>query len=401
MNDRPGAARVVLGATSSMSLAVLPTTLVAALAVQIRRDLDFGEVALGGTTAAFFGATALTSVLGGGVAERIGARRAMVLAAVGSAGSMLLAAALARSYGQLVALLVVAGVANGLAQPGGNLALVRGVRPDRQGSAFGIKQSAVPLAVLVSGATVPLLALRLGWRPALTVVALAGLLVVVVLARAGTPQARVEGGPDPRGARLPWPGLLLLAASCGLATSAALSLSTFAVDHAVGTGMAPASAGWLLSAGAVASILVRLVSGWSADRRWSTPLPTASVLLVAGAGGYAVLSAASDVPVLLVSAVVLAFAAGWGWPAVFALSVVRYAAQAPARATGVSQAGGALGGVLGPPAFGAVVAATTYPVAWGCAAAAALLAAAGMALAGRLHARRELTVGDAGLDRFG
>ena len=36
---------------------------------------------------------------------------------------------------------------------------------DRQGLAFGIKQSAIPAAVLISGLALPVLAIPLGWRP--------------------------------------------------------------------------------------------------------------------------------------------------------------------------------------------------------------------------------------------
>ena len=51
-----------------------------------------------------------------------------------------------------------------LAQPAANLLLARAVPADRQGLAFGIKQSAIPAAAMLGGLAVPSIALTWGWR---------------------------------------------------------------------------------------------------------------------------------------------------------------------------------------------------------------------------------------------
>ena len=62
-------------------------------------------------------------------------------------------------------LLALAGIANAVCQPAINLFMADQVALDRQGVAFGIKQSAIPAAVLVSGLALPPLAIPFGWRP--------------------------------------------------------------------------------------------------------------------------------------------------------------------------------------------------------------------------------------------
>ena len=77
----------------------------------------------------------------------------------------------------------MAGLANAVTQPAINLFMADQVPLARQGLAFGIKQAAIPAAVLVSGLTLPLLALPLGWRPTFAICAAGALVVAVVVRR--------------------------------------------------------------------------------------------------------------------------------------------------------------------------------------------------------------------------
>jgi cyanate permease len=63
-------------------------------------------------------------------------------------------------------------------------------------------------------------------------------------------------------------------------------------------------------------------------------------------------------------ATLLAFAAGWGWPGLFQLTVTRSNPEAPAAATGVTQTGAFVGSALGPLMFGWLVESTSYAAAW-------------------------------------
>jgi MFS family permease len=161
--DPRGLPAVLMVVTATM-LGVLPVFLLGGLAVQVRDDLNLTEAGLGIATATFFAASALFSLPGGRLSERIGGERGLLVGAAGSLAALLGVATLAQSLLGLVTSMVVGGIGNGVTQPSANLALARRVRPGRQGVAFGIKQSAIPGATLLGGLAVPIVALTVGWR---------------------------------------------------------------------------------------------------------------------------------------------------------------------------------------------------------------------------------------------
>ena len=75
-------------------------------------------------------------------------------------------------------------------------------------------------------------------------------------------------------------------------------------------------------------------------------------LLVAGAGGFALLAIGEPAP--FVVGVFVAFALGWGWPGLFNLAVVDLHREAPGAATGISQSGIYVGAAGGPALYGAL-----------------------------------------------
>ena len=86
-------------------------------------------------------------------------------------------------------------------------------------------------------------------------------------------------------------------------------------------------------------------------------------MLGAGAVGLFLLADAGD-DLRLVIAVAVAFAAGWGWNGLYNLAVVRHNENAPAAASGITQAGIYLGGVFGPLVFGLAAETWSYALAW-------------------------------------
>ena len=109
-----------------------------------------------------------------------------------------------------------------------------------------------------------------------------------------------------------------------------------------------------------------------------------SLLDAVGAGGA-----------MIVPGALLALGSGWAFTGLVNLEVVRSHRHAPAAATGVTQAGLYVGGMLGPLAFGAIAERVGFSAAW-TAAAASLGVAAVMTFVGRkvlahgLRARPEL-----------
>ena len=135
---------------------MLPGFLVGALALQIRGDLDASVEAVAAGVSVFFLAGAFGAGPGGRLSERTGALRAMTRQRAGDAVPACCSAGWSRARSSFCfACLVVAGLANAVAQPAINLFMADQVPPERQGLAFGIKQSAIPAAVLISGLALP------------------------------------------------------------------------------------------------------------------------------------------------------------------------------------------------------------------------------------------------------
>jgi predicted MFS family arabinose efflux permease len=365
---------------------VLPGFLVGALALQIRADLDVSVAAVASGVTVFFAAGALGAGPGGRLAERMGALRSILACVVGTAVCLLLAALAAQSLGVLLGLLAVAGAANAVTQPAINLFMADQVPLARQGLAFGIKQAAIPAAVLVSGLTLPLLALPLGWRPTFAICAAGVLAVAVVVWRTSTSFAPVpQRDPAPRPSR----ALVVTALGAALASAGPNSLGAYLVASAVDVGIAEGVAGLLAAAGSGSALLARVAYGERADRRRDYGYALVVALLVSGSLGFALL--ATGEAALFVVGVFGAFALGWGWPGLFNLAVVHLNREAPGAATGVTQTGIYVGAAAGPAAYGLVSEEYGYSTAWLVSGALCLLAAAAFWYAQRL-ARRQVAV---------
>jgi MFS family permease len=366
--------RPLLAALTSTTLASLPVFLLGSLAVLMTDELGFDEQGLGAAVAAFYGTSAILSIPGGRLAERVGARRLTLAANTMTALCMLAIAVFASTWTQLLLLLVLAGVSNGMTQPSINLGLARLIPYTRQGLAFGIKQAAIPLATLVGGLALPLVGLTLGWRWAFGLGV--PMLAVVVVALSGAGPSRAGSTPPPGGSYgdggAPRSSLWLLATAAGLGAGAANCLGAFLVASLVSGGAAEGAAGLMFAVGSAVGVSTRIGIGWHADIRGRGHLLVVAVLMVGGGAGYVALSMATSTLVVLLG-IVLAFSGGWGWAGLLTFAIVRHHQEAPAAATGVQQAGVFIGGVVGPLAFGAVVVRAGYVVAW--------LIAGGMSLA--------------------
>ena len=341
---------------------VVPAFLTGALGVQMADGLGFEAAGLGAAVATFFGGAAVSSALMGRLVERIGPARALRLGSLASGALMGVLATAVHGYGPLLAVLGAAGVVNAMIQPATNLLLARRVPSHRQGIAFAIKQSGMPLGTLVGGAAVPLVALTVGWRWAFAGGAALAAVAAATVPRPAPRTGASAGRDHPTGRPRPFGPLAVLAIAVGLGAAAASGVVAFLVSGAVDAGLSPGTAGWTLTLGSAIGIAMRLVQGRLADRRGARHLPVVASLLLGGAAAYGLL--AIGAPWLYLAATPLAFGAGWAWPGLFNLAVVRSYADAPGAATGVTQTGTYLGAVLGPLVFGVVVDAASYRAAW-------------------------------------
>lgn len=378
--------RALVGVLVTTATGVLPAFLVGGLAVQIRGDLDFDAAALGAAAGTPFAAAALTSAVLGRTAERIGPGRALRLAAVGSAVTMVAIASLARSWLTLALLLALSGIVNAAAQPSANLYLSRAVAPDRLGWALALKQSAIPAGTLLAGLAVPSLGLTVGWRWAFVGGAAMALAAAALLPKEPRSVA-VRDGSGRREGDVPLGPLVLLGAGAMLGAATAGAGSAFLVSGSVDAGMDDGVAGLLLTGGSALAIGHRLFAGRRADRTGGGILRIVATMLAVGSVGSLLFASTTQVGYLIGAP--LAFGVGWAWPGLFNLAVVRSNPNAPGAATGITQTGTYLGALSGPLAMGALVEASGYRLGWSVVAvtfvAAALTILAGR---GRLRAHR-------------
>jgi MFS family permease len=382
---------VLAGTAAVTTVCVLPSFLLGAMAVQVGRDLDIDPSGIGLAFGAFFAAASVASAPLGRVTEARGPVWSLRVATVVTAAACVATAGTGRSLPTLLAPIAVAGAANALCQPAANLLIARAVPAGRQGFAFAIKQSAIPFSTLLAGVAVPALALTVGWRWAF--VAAAGLATV---AGAGVPDV---GRPDRSGetgrqgrrpgrarrtARpptdVPLRVMTTLAVGIGFGAAAGGTLGSFLVSAAVDGGLSEGAAGWLLTAGSVAGITVRLLAGVQADRRDGGHLRVVATMLLLGAGAFGILAIGDEWTYLLAGPA--GFMTAWAWPGLFNLAVVRANPARPAAATGITQTGTYIGAVSGPLLFGFIAEHASFRVAWLVAAAFALVGSAAM-LAGR------------------
>ncbi len=372
------------------SMASMPAFLVGALAVQIRQSFPLSTAELGAAVTCYYLGAAVWAVPSGKVAEYFGGIRVLRLTPLIGAALLLAIAGFASSWWLVTLLLFPAGMVSSATATATNLFLAVRGRPDRQGTVFGIKQAAVPLATLLGGVAVPTVALTVGWRYAFVLAALASIVTAIAIPRPrsdfSTYRQRARSSASPQLDRLP---LALLAAGLGLGMLAASGIAAFLVSSAVAGGLARSSAGLLAAGAGAVTVAVRILAGARADRSGKGSLPTVAAMMLAGAGGFLVLGAGqiAGAGLLVAMGALAASGLGWGWNGLLNYAVVDAYRKAPARATGVTQLGGRLGGMVGPILLGLVISHLGYGYGWITAAIAATLAAAATLAGSRLLER--------------
>ncbi|WP_163269490.1 MFS transporter [Chelativorans alearense] len=239
--SRSGSPVAAVGFALAAQIAtMLPVFLLGTLFPLLRADLGMSEASLGYSFAVFFAASALGSGALASHSDRFGpwpvARAAQVVTAV-----LCLIVPFVPSVVLFLPIMVLAGLANGSIQPATNVALSRAVSPGRQGFAFGLKQASVPLASLLAGLAVPMIALSGGWRTAYVVAALLPSALVLGLPRHPFSPAAVQ----PRNPQPGWSQgtLVLLGIMSGVGAGSANSMAAFLVTSVEAQGIPVGKAG--------------------------------------------------------------------------------------------------------------------------------------------------------------
>ena len=371
----------------AMVVGSLPVFLVGTLAVEIRHSLHFDTEALGIAIAVYYLGAASSSLPVSRLVEHVGGARVMRIAMLGAAVLFALIGGLATSWAALVVLLLLAGGISGSMNPAANLFLARRAESTHHGLVFGIKQAAVPFASLLGGLAVPAIALTVGWRWAFGAGTLLALVAAAVIPRSRTTLAEHRRR-HPYAARAPVASaaLITLTVGLGLGVMASSGATAFLVSAAVSLGFAKASAGLVAAAAGGAAVATRITIGARADRRGGGHLRVVVLLMLVGVAGYGLLASGTleHSHWLFVLGALLALGGGWGYNGLFTFAVIRTHRDTPAAATGVTQIGGRLGGMLGPAVFGLVADHVSYSASWVVAAVTAAVAAAVVVVGRRL-----------------
>jgi MFS family permease len=293
----------------------------------------------------------------------------MFQAAAVCVGLGLLAGA-AGSVALLVVSAVLFGAAHGFVNPASSTILAVAAPARMRSVIFSIKQTGVPLGAAAAGVLLPLLLLRTDWQHAVLALALASAFVAPLIAPF---RARYDGGTR-RGQRLRlrsvvapiaevWSDrpVLALAITSGVYSCVQTSFLTYLISYLkLGLGYSLVTAGFIFAMSQLAGVAGRVAWGAAADRLVAPRLLLALLGIVMSLCGVAALLFDPGWPVGLVLAVcVLYGATAVGWNGIYLAEVARLAPEGRiATVTGGTQFFTFSGGLLGPPVFGAIAAAS-------------------------------------------
>ena len=351
--------RLLAGALALSVGAMLPVALTGALAVQLRADLAVSDAWMGAAVSAFFLAGGSLAVTVSRRVDVVGWRRGLLAAATLAALALVTIALLVHAWWLLTLSLAVAGEAIATDAPSGNLALATEMPPHRLGLVMGLRQTAIPAAMLLSGVAVPGLALTVGWRWAFALAACWPIAGLLLLPR---PRATTTRAVERTGGRGRIDRAWEISLASGIASVLPGALTGFFVLTAVDAGLAGGVAGVLLAVTSAGGLVVRTLAGWIADRSATDGFRPVAALLFVGAVGVGFLAAMR--PATVVVGGLLAVLGGWGWPGLYFYAVVRANLHAAGAATGAAQSGGMLGTAVGPLVFGLLLDAVGATVAW-------------------------------------
>jgi MFS family permease len=305
--------------------------------------------------------TMLTLLPWGLLADRIGERLVLAVG-LGACAAALIGAANADSFTQLVVLLALAGAAGASVNSASGRAVMQWFPASERGLALGVRQTAIPLGGLVAAIALPALGLHSAFI-FLAALCLGGAAFGWAVIREREAAADVL---EPHGlrttlrdARLWW-----LCGGSSLYVAAQIAVTGFVVlflhDE---RGFSPGEAAAVLGGIQVLATVLRIATGRWSDVIGSRLVPLRIVGLVSSVT-LALAAAVIDAPsTLLVPAFVLAGGFSMSWNGLSFTAAAELAGRGRSGAAiGMQQTALSAAGALVPPAFAALVAATSWRV---------------------------------------
>lgn len=333
-------------------------------------DLEISTAQFGVSVTVMVGMVAIGVPLFGVMADRVGARRVLVIRAAG-AGMALMGIAASDSYAHLVVWQVVLGfvVAGGV--PASNRVIAETVPISFRGLAMGVKQSGATVGVLLAGATIPAISVAAGWRTGMVVAAAASIVTIpaiLLLIPTTTTATRHLAS-----ARMSWTEIVSNRSTRWLSAHGFLSgigiamVFAFIPLYAVeAVGLSPTTAGQVLASMSVVAIGSRIAWGRigdvsgdvGRDLRLISLLSVVAVVLLASAGSVGAWSLWAGAAIAGMSMEAWNSLAGSG--IISAVPVTK-----AGRASSLVQVAFMAGNAVGPALFGATVDASgSFTVGW-------------------------------------
>lgn len=324
----------------------------------MKSEFGIGYVALGGLASAFNVATGASQVPLGFAVDRFGGR-AVLLCGLAVLGAMFTLVAWADAYWQIVVLLVIGGLANGVFHPADYAILAARISEGYLGRAMSLHSFSGYIGFAVAPLTMLALHGLAGWRGAVAVAGTAGVAIALaVLAFGGSLDDKLARRSDrPPGAspsrrgwevmRAPPMIMMFLFFVCMSAISSGFSsLAVVAIDSLYSVG--ETVAGYGLTGFLVAMAVGVLIGGVLADATRRHNLVAGLSALAAGL--LFVLASSAAIPVYGALAAIALGGLGYGLSSPSRDLIVR--ASAPAGSIGVAfgftSTGIGVGGAVGP-----------------------------------------------------
>lgn len=345
------------------------------LAPFLQEDLNISRTQVGLFTSVVYASQVLLGLICGWLVDKFGVRRFLLLGP-GIIGLFFIALSKTPSFAIALILVFLGGTGYVFINPSAAKALTYWFSPRTRATAIGIMKSGVALGGAIGGAVLPGLALMVGWRSALTSVAVTviilGALAVIVYRESPSPPS-VEAptfGLKELGRVLTNRSILLLGVAGVAYAAIQLSLMTYLVLFLKEVVLLPVvMAGTYLTVVGLSGIAGRILWSVISDRvfggRRKVVLITVGFITGAMAVSVAFLATALPQWLLYVMMSIFGFTAV-GWTAVFITFLAELAGkELVATGVGLGLTLVALGIVFGPPVFGYIVDTThSYAVAW-------------------------------------
>ncbi|MBI3964669.1 MAG: MFS transporter [Chloroflexi bacterium] len=310
---------------------------------------------------------------GGAIGDRLGMRTTIAGGIVGI-GVLLAVASRAEQFPVALATMFCVGTMAAVALPGITVAVFQWFSPRARGTAMGVKATGVPLSGIVAATTIPSLALLVGWRNGLALLALAVLTSGIVFGlnfRERDRDVRPRGGAKPRSLDLFRNRNLMILNLFGLSLiSAQFATLTYLMLYLRDVfGFDLVAAGYVLAYAQAVGMASRIGWGVVSDQVFGgarKPVIVAAGVIGSIASLLLGLVTPEQPTVLLVVAATLLGVSAIGWNSIYQIAIPELVRPEQAgAAVGLSFTLTSSAAIVGPPLFGLIVDTSgSYASAW-------------------------------------